>query len=201
VSRICVVLAGGEGRRMGGGKPLRRFGRGTLIERALQLAHGYAPQVAVAVRDRAQLPGLGARLIFDDPTLGGPLAGLAAALVHARACEAELALTLPCDTPYLPADLAQRLAVALAAAPTAGAAVPASGGRRHPACTLWRVSTVDRLPAYLETGARSLRGFAEACAAVVVEWPAAPADPFANANTPEDLAALQPEVAGAWSAS
>src|SRR5689334_358156 len=98
---VCVVLAGGEGRRMGGGKPLQRFGDGTLLDRALALARGYADDVAVAVRAAAQAGGSDAPLIFDDPAIEGPLGGVAAALAHARAAGADAVLTLPCDAPRL----------------------------------------------------------------------------------------------------
>jgi molybdopterin-guanine dinucleotide biosynthesis protein A len=192
VNFVCVVLAGGEGRRMGGGKPLQAFGDGTLIARALELARGYANDVAVAVRDPVQAGGYDARLIRDNPAIEGPLAGLAAALDDARSQGVDAVLTLPCDAPQLPSDLARRLADALTETPRAEAAIAASGGQWHPVCGLWRASARDRFPEYLASGARSLRGFAEACHAVVVEWSTAPADPFANANTPEELAALQP---------
>jgi molybdopterin-guanine dinucleotide biosynthesis protein A len=49
-----VVLAGGEGRRMGGRKPLRAFGGGTLIGHAVALARTWSSTVAVAVRSRAR---------------------------------------------------------------------------------------------------------------------------------------------------
>jgi molybdopterin-guanine dinucleotide biosynthesis protein A len=189
VKLVCVVLAGGESRRMGGAKPLQPFDDETLIARAVELARGYADDVSVAVRDRAQAGETDVRLIFDDPAVEGPLGGLAAALDHAQALAAEGVLTIPCDAPLLPADLATRLSQALA--PSAGAAVAASGGRLHPVCALWRTSVRDRLPAYLATGRRSLHGFAETCGGVTVEWPDGPSDPFANANTPEELADLQ----------
>jgi molybdopterin-guanine dinucleotide biosynthesis protein A len=191
VNFVCVVLAGGEGRRMGGAKPLQPFEGAPLLARALALADGYADDVAVAVRDPAQLGGVSASWLLDDPAIAGPLGGLAAALAHGRSLGADAVLTLPCDAPRLPRDLAQRLVEALAAAPGAHAAVAASGGHWHPVCALWRASALDRLPAYLATGARSLRGFASACEAAAVEWSTQAHDPFVNANTPEDLAALQ----------
>jgi molybdopterin-guanine dinucleotide biosynthesis protein A len=187
---VCIVLAGGEGRRMGGAKPLRPYGEGTLISRAMSLARGYAHDVAVSVREARQVGDLDAPLILDDPTIEGPLGGLAAALAWGRAREAEAVLTLPCDTPHLPSDLARRLIAGLQDTRAAAVSMAASGGRTHPVCALWRPSALDALPAYLATGARSLRGFAEACGVVHVDWPAGPEASFANANTPDELAAL-----------
>lgn len=189
---VCVILAGGQGRRMGGAKPLQPFGAGTLMSQALNLARGYADDVAVAVRDARQVGGIDAPpLIFDDPAIEGPLGGLSAALSYARSRGAEVALTLPCDAPLLPPDLAERLTYSLRNAASAGVAMAASGGRLHPVCAIWRTSVAVVLPAYLARGKRSLRGFSEACGAVAVEWAVDPVDPFANANTPEELAALQ----------
>ncbi len=123
---VAVVLAGGEGRRMGGGKPLRAWGGRPLLAQALDLARSYAPDVAVAVRDAGQA-GRGAAipLLFDPPDIGGPLAGLAAALDFGRRQGAAWVQTLACDMPYLPADLSDRLAQALGPA----LAPPASGLR------------------------------------------------------------------------
>lgn len=98
----------------------------------------------------------------------------------------------PCDTPLPPPDLADRPEAALAAAPAARAAMPRSAGRLHPIYAPWKVEALARLPSYLASGGRSLRGFAEACDASIVDWEVAACDPFANCNTPDELAALEP---------
>ncbi|WP_293900095.1 molybdenum cofactor guanylyltransferase [Phenylobacterium sp.] len=188
-----VVLAGGEGRRMGGAKPLRRLGDTTLVAHALALARTWSAQVAVAVRDAAQVGDeVDAPLILDDPALAGPLAGLASAFGFANQIGAARLLTLPCDAPALPSDLLARLARGLSSETLV--AVAASGGVLQPVCALWRVQAAARLPAYLATGRRALGGFAAHCGMATVDWPAGDIDPFANANTPEELAALQPPV-------
>jgi len=188
-----VVLAGGEGRRMGGDKPRRPWGGTTLVARALDQARGYghAGAVALAVRDAAQVAGaVTARLLLDDPDIEGPLAGLGAALAFAREIGAPGVLTMPCDAPRLPADLAVRLRTKLG--PSIGVAVARSGGQLHPTCALWRAVAADALPAFLATGRRSLHGFAAALGMAAVDWAVDPFDPFANANTPDQLHALQP---------
>jgi len=187
---VVVVLAGGEGRRMGGSKPRMAWGRTTLIGHALSLARTYGPDVAVAVRAEAQVSGaVRAHLLLDEPSIEGPLAGLASALGFARAKGAACVLTLPCDAPRLPPDLACRLQAGLE--PGVGVAVARSCGRLHPTCALWRREALDALPAYLASGRRSLNGFAAAIGMATVEWRAPGEDPFANANTPAELAALQ----------
>ena len=45
-----VILAGGEGRRIGGGKPQRLLGGETLLDRALRRARSWSDEVLVAAR-------------------------------------------------------------------------------------------------------------------------------------------------------
>lgn len=191
MTTAVVVLAGGEGSRMGGGKALRAYGETTLVGHAVELARRWSPLVAVAVREAAQVAGAtDAPLILDDPTIEGPMAGLAAAFAFAAGQGAERLLTLPCDTPGLPEDLLERLEGEVGD----GVAVAESGGWLHPVCALWRTEAGAGLAAYLESGRRSLRGFAAACGMVAVAWDVEGGDPFAGANTAEELAALQPRA-------
>lgn len=182
---LVAVLAGGEGRRIGGAKPERRLGGETLLARALRTARLWSEEAKVVVREPGQAGG--APFLLDDPAIAGPLGGLAAALRHARERGYEAVLTLPCDMPFVPADLADRLHAAIGS----GTAVAASGGALHPVCALWLAVALDRLDAYLATGRRSLRGFAEAVGLVVIEWPSEPLDPFFNINDQADLRRAQ----------
>ena len=181
---------------MGGAKPMRRLGGVTLLDRALAFAARQSDLVAVSFRTPGQFPTAGdpARLI-DPPAIPGPLAGLAAGLAYAREHARETVLTLPCDTPRLPDDLASRLADALTDG--VGAVIAESGGQLHPTCGLWRTSCADAMPAYVAQGRRSLWGFAKTVGMASVDWPSAPRDPFVNVNTADDLAALEAEFATA----
>jgi molybdopterin-guanine dinucleotide biosynthesis protein A len=185
-----VVLAGGEGRRMGGSKPLRRFGDTPLIAHAVSLARAWSADVAVAVRSAEQVAGAtDAVLLYDDATVEGPVAGLKSAFAFATGLGAAQVLTLPCDAPHLPADLLERLQAGLAGGLVSMAS---SDAVLQPVCALWRIEAAAALPAYLAAGRRSLHGFAKTCGATIVEWPAGELDPFADADTPEDLARLRP---------
>lgn len=164
-----VILAGGEGRRMGGDKPQRLLGDITLLDRALARARSWSDDVLVAAREGGD--------IADDPAIEGPLGGVAAALALGGDV-----LTIPCDMPFLPYDLPLRLQS------EAAATVAASAGRLHPVCALWKAAAGDALPAYLASGRRSLTGFAEAVGYLAVEWPVEPLDPFLNINDTADLA-------------
>jgi len=193
VKVAALILAGGEGSRIGGGKPLRTLGGMTLLERALRQARLWSDAVAVAVRDQGQLGGSDLPTILDEQRIAGPLGGLAAGLRFARERGADALLSLPADMPFLPGDLVRRLQQAIGANL---AALASSGGRLHPVCGLWRVGALERLPSYLASGRRSLRGFAEAVGSVTVEWPGGPNDPFFNINNAEDLASAKRRLRG-----
>lgn len=189
---VVAVLAGGEGRRMGGLKALRPFRGAPLVVHALGLARGWSDRVVISVRDAAQLgEAVDADLAFDRTDIPGPLAGLAGALQYARDAGADRLFTLPCDMPNLPRTLPVRLAAALG--PDDGVALPRIEGELQPTCGLWRVTALDRLPAYLATGQSSLRGFAAACGLAIVDYGPDDAAGFANVNSPEDLARLEAE--------
>lgn len=182
-----LVFGGGEGRRMGGDKPAKLLLSASLIERALTIARGFGQPIAVGVRHAGQVrtpPEV--ESVVDAPGLDGPLGSLAAGLRWARERDRQFLLTLPCDAPLLPDDLARRLVLEIGRRQCA-VVVPQSGGRLHPACALWRVDAESRVAAYARTGRRSLTGFAAFIGGESVEWRDATPDPFFNVNTPTDL--------------
>jgi molybdopterin-guanine dinucleotide biosynthesis protein A len=160
-----VILAGGEGRRIGGGKSQRLLGGRSLLDRALEIASGWSDQILVADGST------------DAPGIEGPLGGLAGALALGDV------LSIPCDMPFLPGDLPERLGQT-----SESAALAQSGGRLHPVCALWRARALEGLAAYVASGRRSLRGFAEAVGYEAVQWDTDPIDPFFNINDADDLA-------------
>lgn len=189
-SRLLVaILAGGQGSRIGGSKPLRTLDGTPLIERAVSAARAWSLDIVAAGREPGQIGRAAVPFIRDAPGAQGPIAGLAAALAHARHARSGLVLTIPCDTPFLPVDFADRLRDGLE--PHHNAAVAASAGTLHPTCALWRTRTFDALGPYLASGRASLRGFAEDVGFVRVDWPVKTQDPFFNINSPTDLAAAE----------
>jgi molybdenum cofactor guanylyltransferase len=178
---LVVILAGGEGRRIGGAKPLRTLGGERLIDRAAGLAGLWSDDVRVALRTPGQLGRSKLPVLLDEPTIMGPLAGLFTALRACAEAGRGTLLTIPCDAPFLPHDLLDGLNCALGKNLVA---VATSGSVSHPTCALWRCEALQQLPTYLQTGRRSLIGFAKALGFATAAWDEAY---FCNINCPEDL--------------
>jgi len=181
-----ILLAGGQGRRMGGvdkglqllrGKPMAQW----VIER-------FAPQVDEllinANQNIEQYQSLGYRVIPDAiGGYAGPLAGLHRGLNEAAH---PLVVTAPCDSPFLPLDLVAQLKAALDAN-HAELAVARTGDQLHPVFSLCRTSILPGLTAFLESGGRKIDAWYVQLKVAEVNFSEEAA--FRNINTREELAA------------
>lgn len=188
-----VLLAGGLSRRMGGGdKTLREIGGQPILDRVVERLR---PQVAAMVVNANGDPGRFARWdlpVAADvvPDFAGPLAGVLTGLDWAahHVPGAAWVASVATDAPFLPRDLVARLADAVGRE-GADMACAASGGRHHPVFGLWPVRLREDLRrAMIEEGVRKVDAWTARYRLAVAEWPARPADPFFNANRPDDLA-------------
>ena len=191
-----IVLAGGLGRRMGGGdKPLTKIGGATILSRAIaRLAPQCAGMLLNANGDPARFADTGLPVVADDvPDFAGPLAGILAGLDWASVHAPDIAhvVSVPGDCPFLPRDLVARLHQACAAAglPLACAR---SGQWRHPVVGLWPVALrADLRRALTVDGLRKIELWTARHGAALADWPAEPVDPFFNVNSPEDAVAAE----------
>jgi molybdopterin-guanine dinucleotide biosynthesis protein A len=178
-----IVLAGGQGRRMGG------------VDKGLQLLNGrpmiahvtarLAPQVDDIVinanQNREAYSTFGYPVVPDAiEGYAGPLAGLHAGL---QAATQALVVTVPCDSPFLPADLVARLASALG---DNDLAVAKTGAQAHPVFALVRRTLLAHLAAYLAGGGRKIDAWYASLKVVEVAFDDE-ADAFSNINTREEL--------------
>jgi len=187
-----IILAGGQGRRMGGtdkglqllrGKPLVAW----VLERL-------APQVdellISANRNLDAYARFGCRVISDENSgvekFAGPLAGLQQGLNEAAH---PLVLTVPCDSPFLPADLAQRLYTALNQQ-NAQVAVAKTFDQPHPVFCLCRQDVLPHLDAFLKTGGRKFDAWYSTLKVTEVNFDDE-AEAFGNINTLEELQASE----------
>jgi molybdopterin-guanine dinucleotide biosynthesis protein A len=181
-----LVLAGGQGRRMGGvdkglqplrGRPLAAW----VVERL-------APQVddllINANANLEQYAALGHPVVSDAiGGYAGPLAGLHAGLSATRQ---PLLATAPCDSPFLPLDLVARLREALER-DAYDLAVAKTGAQPHPVFSLVRAALLPHLAAFLDGGGRKIDAWYASLRVVEVPFDDA-ADAFSNINTRAELA-------------
>ncbi|MBI1906054.1 MAG: molybdenum cofactor guanylyltransferase [Rhodocyclales bacterium] len=184
-----VILAGGQGRRMGGvdkgliplhGKPMVAW----VIERL-------RPQVdELAINANQNLDHYRAlgETVYPDEIGGfiGPLAGLHAALSRTAL---PLVITAPCDSPFLPADLVTRLGAALVEH-GADLAVACTDDQRHPVFSLCRRTVLPALTAYLASGGRKMDGWYAPLKHIDVSFDDQPLA-FRNINTRGELDELE----------
>lgn len=183
-----MILAGGEGRRLGGRKAHQTVGGKTLLQRAQAKLDDWRLPYALAVRALSATDWPDGVELLPDGFGHGPVAGVVSALRYARRERFEAVLTIPCDTPLLPEDLVPRLAAALVG--NARAAVARSNGRFHPTCALWRPPGSEE-DLHAAAAAPTMNALAGHFGAVAVDWPVLPFDPFLNVNTPEDLSTAE----------
>ncbi|WP_238946327.1 molybdenum cofactor guanylyltransferase MobA [Vandammella animalimorsus] len=193
----ALILAGGQGRRMGGcNKGLQPLLGQPLAQHVVQALR---PQVhSIAISANADLPAyqaLGLPVWPDAPQWQGlgPLAGIASAAPH-LAPDLDALLLVPCDTPLLPPQLTERLAQALFARPGLAAVSAATEAGCHPSISLLRPALLLGLPQYLQAqqqgqGDLSLRRWLEPRGWQAVFFDDAQA--FTNLNDQPALQSLQ----------
>ncbi len=178
---------------MGGGdKVLRTVGALTLLQHATQRLAPQCDGMIVNANGDISRFGTSPHPVVPDSIGGhlGPLAGILTALDWSAAhrSDIEWVVSIPGDTPFIPLDLVGRLHGARieSGVPLAFAS---SGTQVHFAVGLWPVSLrQDLRRALLEKDIRSVREWAGLHGYAQASWPIAPADPFFNINTPDDLA-------------
>jgi molybdenum cofactor guanylyltransferase len=206
-----LVLAGGRGARMGGiDKGLQSFHGTPLALHALRrLAPQVGPLLLSANRNIEAYRAFGAPVWADDLAgHAGPLAGFLTGLRQART---PWLLTVPCDTPLFPVDLAARLAAGLVAeaadiavaqgasgvdadaADGAGSTASTDGISSQPVFCLLRTDLADSLSCFLQEGGRRIGAWAQRhrTAKVRFDRPGDTPEAFFNANTLAELRALE----------
>ncbi len=180
-----VILAGGQGRRMGsvdkGLKPLR--GK-PMVQWVMER---FAPQVDEVLINANQnldhYAQFGHQVIPDEiGGFAGPLAGLHRGLSSATH---DLIATVPCDSPFLPLDLIARLYTALNQQ-QAELAVARTGDQPHPVFCLCRKSVLPGLTTFLQSGGRKIDAWYSALKVADVAFDDE-AEAFSNINTVEEL--------------
>lgn len=185
-----VILAGGQGSRMGGvDKGLQPFRGKPMVAHVIERLAPQVDELLVnANRNLEAYAAFGHRVIADEiEGFAGPLAGFERGLAHAAG---DLVVTVPCDSPFLPHDLVSRLAQALESQ-AAQVAVAKTGEQAHPVFCLMRREVHAGLAAFLAGGQRKIDKWYASLAVAEVPFDDEP-DAFLNINTREELSGLEP---------
>jgi len=196
-----LILAGGRGSRMGGvDKGLQNFNG---IPLALHTLMRLGPQVESVMvnanRNLSAYESFGASVWPDaSADFAGPLSGF---LVGLERAQTPYVLTVPCDTPRLPLDLAERLAEALIRedADIAMAAAPETDDqgqtqiRTQPVFCLLKIELSESLVKFTHAGGRKIDAWTAQHKTVLVPFDTPSDDPlaFANVNTLTELQTLE----------
>jgi molybdopterin-guanine dinucleotide biosynthesis protein A len=181
-----LILAGGRGSRMGGvDKGLQLFRGMPLVQHAFTRL---APQVGLVMvnanRNLEVYRTMGMEVYRDEvPDFAGPLAGVLAGLSH---CTTPYLVTVPCDTPYFPHDLVERLTGGIIDAGIV-TAYTREGDQLspQPVFCLMKASLRDNLRAFIDRGERKTGLWARELGGAQVIFDDAAA--FTNFNTLTEL--------------
>ncbi|NBW67767.1 MAG: molybdenum cofactor guanylyltransferase MobA [Betaproteobacteria bacterium] len=196
-----IILAGGRANRMGGvDKGLQNFnGMALALHTLMRLGPQVADVMINANRNLSAYESFGASVWPDaSADFAGPLSGF---LVGLERCETPYLLTVPCDTPRFPLDLANRLAKALDAnnadiAMAAGFETDEQGNktiRTQPVFCLLRCELLESLVQFTHSGGRKIDAWTALHKTTVVNFdkPTDDVYAFANANTVQELVNLE----------
>jgi molybdopterin-guanine dinucleotide biosynthesis protein MobB len=148
-----VVLAGGAGRRYGGGKPDATVGGLPLLVRALRALAPVVDALGVVGEGASSVPA-GVPVRADLRPGLGPLAGIETALTWAGEEEREGVVVLASDLPLVGASVLGRLLRPWRARPDRRSAcvVAGQGAGRQPLCGAYGVDLLAPLRAHLDAG-------------------------------------------------
>lgn len=205
--QVGLILAGGLGRRMGGGdKPLLTVGGRPMLDRVVERLTPQVDKVVLnANGDPQRFASYGLPVVADSiEGFAGPLAGLHAGMrwTQQNVPAARFIISVAADTPFFPTTLATRLAACGTDAEDT-IALAASPAGTHPVFGRWPIVLADDLEAFLASGeSGKILAFADRYIRLNVPFEdvtlpdGESIDPFFNVNTPEDAARAE-EIAAA----
>lgn len=187
-----VILAGGQAQRMGGqDKGLIELNGSPMVQYVLDVIVPQVHKVIInANRNRDIYAHYGHEVIGDEfEGFCGPLAGMASSM---RAVDTPFMLTAPCDSPFVPDDLAKRLYLQMIKK-DADISVAHDGERIQPVFVLLKASLLDSMLAFLNKGGRKIDKWFEQHNLAVTDFSDKP-DTFININNRDDLSMIESKL-------
>ena len=181
----AVILAGGKARRMGGqDKGLQILGKQSLIQYVIHRLQPQIHDISInANRNQTEYAKFGFPIFSDElPDFQGPLSGILTALEKTKS---DFILFTPCDTPFFPTNLLDKLQSAVENH-RALIAYACDEEREHPVFCLMSVQLKEKLRHYLASGERRLLQFMKKNRGISVTFTKEEGN-FENFNTMDDL--------------
>lgn len=185
-----AILAGGKASRMQGkDKGLQLLNGKPLWQHVAQRLSAQTDQLVISANRSLETYAASGLAVYQDihDDFPGPLAGMLSVM---KQSDSEWYLFCPCDTPFIPDTLAQRLCQNMREAP---AAWVHDGERDHPAIVLIHRRIIPGLESYLAQGERRVMVFLRQCGGHGVDFSDAKSA-FINVNTLEDLQRMQEQA-------
>lgn len=184
---IGVVLAGGRATRMGGkDKGLQLLNGKPLWQHVADTLAGQVTAMAISANRHIDTYRQSRYAVYQDSleNYPGPLAGMLSVMQQSHG---EWFIFCPCDNPFIPSDLVERLFLLRGTAPVVWVH---DGERDHPAIALMHRSLVPALQSYLAAGERRVMVFMRESGGHSVDFSDVKSA-FVNVNTHEDLQMMQ----------
>jgi molybdenum cofactor guanylyltransferase len=189
----AVILAGGKARRMDGeDKGLITLHGRSMVDYIITALRPQAGNIMInANRNLRQYGAYGLPVVAD--ILGdyfGPLVGMATGM---HTTDKPYIVTVPCDSPFIPATLVGTLYHSLHDE-QADISVAHDGTRMQPVFALLRCELLPSLLSYLGEGGRKIDTWYSQHRLALADFSGSP-ETFLNLNTPEDRLALENRIA------
>lgn len=182
----CIVLAGGEGKRLGTDKGLLRIGGRMLIEGIVEKMAQIGDEVIIVTNSPQKYGHLEVRLVGDIYPGKGALGGIYSGL---RAARSEYGLVVACDMPFLDLRLLRYM---ILLSPGQDVVIPRIGELTEPLHAIYSKQCLPPIGRLLSAGSlKIIDFFPEVRVRYVEEQEIKLFDPqclsFFNINTPADL--------------
>jgi len=182
----CIVLAGGQGQRLGADKAFLKIGNQILIEGIVEKMAQIGDEVIIVTNSPQEYDYLEARLVGDVYPGKGSLGGIYSGL---KAAHSDYSLVVACDMPFLNLKLLRYM---ILLSPGHDVVIPRVGGMTEPLHAIYSKKCLQPIERLLSAGGfKIIDFFHEVRVRYVEEQEIKLFDPqrlsFFNINTPEDL--------------
>lgn len=187
----CIVLCGGQSRRMGKNKALIKINGVTIIERVIQELKKISKNIVVVVDKRAKYAQItkyeGVKIFEDENRDVGPVEGMRIGLKH---IDKQSAFICACDMPFIQGDCVKELYGYKTE--DIYCVVPFANGKLHPLHGIYDKKTYELLSDMVKTDKKKIAYlFDRAKTKIVKDYDCNLKLSLTNINNPEDLESIK----------